>query len=89
MNVDATTLNGIDLTDASVWERATPHDWLDRLRSEDPVHWHPETDGPGFWALTRHDDVHRVSTSPSGIPAMRADRYGSIPPARAGSTTCG
>ena len=41
-----------------------PHDWLDRLRSTDPVHWHPESDGPGFWALTRHDDVRKVSTSP-------------------------
>ena len=63
-DLETGTLNDIDLTDASVWEKAAPHDWLDRLRSEDPVHWHPEKDGPGFWALTRHADVHRVSTSP-------------------------
>ncbi len=63
-NLKNTTLDDIDLTDASVWEKAAPHDWLDLLRSEDPVHWHPETDGPGFWALTRHDDVRRVSVSP-------------------------
>ncbi len=55
----------IDLTDASVWERGAPHHWLDQLRSEDPVHWHEEADGPGFWALTRHADVRQVSTSPS------------------------
>ena len=54
----------IDLTDASVWERGAPHDWLDRLRAEDPVHWHEESDGPGFWALTRHADVRQVSASP-------------------------
>ncbi len=60
-------LDGIDLTDASVWERAAPHDWLDRLRSEDPVHWHAEADGPGFWALTRHADVRTVSSSPSAF----------------------
>ena len=59
-----TDLSGIDLTDASVWEQAAPHEWLDRLRTHDRVHWHPEADGPGFWALTRHDDVRRVSTSP-------------------------
>ena len=58
------SLGDIDLTDASVWERAAPHDWLDQLRSEDPVHWHEESDGPGFWALTRHEDVQRVSSSP-------------------------
>ncbi|WP_372734629.1 cytochrome P450 [Nocardioides sp.] len=57
-------LTKIDLTDASVWEQGTPHEWLDILRSEDPVHWHPESDGQGFWALTRHADVHQVSTSP-------------------------
>jgi cholest-4-en-3-one 26-monooxygenase len=57
-------LDAIDLTDASVWEQGAPHDWLDRLRTDDPVHWHEESDGPGFWALTRHDDVRRVSTSP-------------------------
>jgi cholest-4-en-3-one 26-monooxygenase len=57
-------LDDIDLTDASVWEKAAPHEWLDRLRSQDPVHWHEESDGPGFWALTRHDDVRRVSTAP-------------------------
>ncbi len=58
------SLDDIDLTDASVWERGAPHEWLDRLRTESPVHWHKESDGPGFWALTRHDDVRRVSTSP-------------------------
>ncbi len=57
-------LEGIDLTDASVWEQRAPHEWLDRLREESPVHWHEESDGPGFWALTRHADVQRVSTSP-------------------------
>ncbi len=57
-------LSDIDLTDASVWERGAPHEWLDRLRAESPVHWHQEADGPGFWALTRHEDVQRVSTSP-------------------------
>ena len=57
-------LDEIDLTDASVWEHGPPHEWLDRLRAEDPVHWHEESDGPGFWALTRHDDVRQVSITP-------------------------
>ena len=57
-------LGEIDLTDASVWERAAPHEWLNRLRRDAPVHWHEEADGPGFWAITRHDDVRRISTDP-------------------------
>lgn len=54
----------IDLTDANVWEQRAPHDWLDRIRTEDPVHWHPEPDGEGFWTITKHADVHAVSADP-------------------------
>ncbi|GJM39087.1 MAG: cytochrome P450 steroid C27-monooxygenase [Acidimicrobiales bacterium] len=61
---DLPDLSDIDLTDASVWEQAAPHHWLDRLRTESPVHWHEESDGPGFWTITRHEHVRRVSTSP-------------------------
>ncbi len=64
-------LSDIDLTDASVWEQAAPHEWLDRLRTEDPVHWHEESDGRGFWAITRHEDVRRVSTSPLEFSSYR------------------
>lgn len=59
-------LDQIDLTDASVWEQGVPHQWLDALRAEDPLHWHPEADGPGFWAVTRHDHVRTISTDPGG-----------------------
>jgi cholest-4-en-3-one 26-monooxygenase len=62
--IDTPDLSEIDLTDASVWEQGAPHHWLDRMRSDAPVHWHPESDGPGFWALTRHEDVRRVSAAP-------------------------
>jgi len=34
--------------------------WRD-LRAHDPVHWHPETsEGPGFWAVSAHEDIVRV-----------------------------
>ena len=56
---------GIDLTDASVWERGTPHDWLDQVRDTRPLYFHPEPDGPGFWAVTRHEDVRAVSSDPA------------------------
>src|SRR5262249_7327825 len=38
-----------------------PHHLFRRLRAEDPVYWHVEPEGPGFWAITRHADVVRVS----------------------------
>ena len=56
-------LGDIDLL-AATWGRGVPHDQFDRLRREAPVHWHPEPDGPGFWAVTKHADVRAVSHDP-------------------------
>jgi cholest-4-en-3-one 26-monooxygenase len=53
-------IEGIDLL-ADTWGREVPHDQFDRLRREAPVYWHPEVDGPGFWAITRHADVRAIS----------------------------
>jgi cytochrome P450 len=39
-----------------------------RLRVESPVHWH---DTPGFWALTRHEDVLAVSRDPATFCSSR------------------
>jgi cholest-4-en-3-one 26-monooxygenase len=57
-------LSDIDLTNASVWERGVPYEWFDRLRAGAPVYWHAEADGPGFWAVVKHEDVRVVSKSP-------------------------
>ncbi|HKH24266.1 MAG TPA: cytochrome P450, partial [Acidimicrobiales bacterium] len=56
-------LGDIDLL-AATWGRGVPHDQFDRLRREAPVHRHPEPDGPGFWAVTKHADVRAVSHDP-------------------------
>ncbi len=53
-------LDEIDLL-AETWSHEVPHEAFDALRTDDPVHWHPEPDGPGFWAVTRHADVVAVS----------------------------
>ncbi len=43
-----------------------PDEGFRRLRRESPVHWHEDPAGgaPGFWAITRHDDVVHVSRHP-------------------------
>ncbi|MGW1027688.1 cytochrome P450 [Streptomyces sp. NPDC002577] len=51
----------VDLIDNARYGRAVPYADFDLLRREDPVHWHPEPDGPGFWAVTRYEDVVAVS----------------------------
>lgn len=59
------TLEGVDLTD--IWRFRQGQPWADyaRMRAEAPVMWHPEPHGyPGFWALTRFEDVKQVNGDP-------------------------
>jgi cholest-4-en-3-one 26-monooxygenase len=58
----------IDLVDPDAYERGgMPHDQFTWLREHAPVFWHPgdqERGWPGFWAITRHEDVVHVSRHP-------------------------
>jgi cytochrome P450 len=55
-----TTTHFIDLSDHDAFVDAVPHEAFAQLRAEDPVHWNPEADGPGFWAVTRYHDIRAV-----------------------------
>lgn len=50
----------VDLSDHDAFVEAVPHEAFAAMRREDPVHWNPEPDGPGFWALTRYADIRQV-----------------------------
>jgi cytochrome P450 len=50
----------IDLSDPDAFVEAVPHEALAALRADDPVHWNPEPGGPGFWAVTRYEDIRLV-----------------------------
>ncbi|HXQ11832.1 MAG TPA: cytochrome P450 [Caulobacteraceae bacterium] len=50
----------LDLLDAKTFANGHPHELYRKLRKTDPVHFNPEPNGPGFWALTRYDDVYAV-----------------------------
>jgi cholest-4-en-3-one 26-monooxygenase len=50
-------LTDIDLLSRDIFTERVPHDWFAYLRNNAPVYRHPEPDGPGFWAITRHEDV--------------------------------
>ncbi|WBH15811.1 cytochrome P450 [Sphingomonas radiodurans] len=54
-----------DLKDPALYERGVPYDAFAELRTTDPVHWNPEADGAGFWAVTRHADIVAVSRNPT------------------------
>jgi cholest-4-en-3-one 26-monooxygenase len=47
----------LDLVDPGLYLDGVPRDYFRWLREHDPVAWHEETDGPGYWLLARYDDV--------------------------------
>jgi cytochrome P450 len=49
-----------DLLDPATFAHGHPTEVYGRLRREAPVFRNPEPGGPGFWALTRYDDVYAV-----------------------------
>ncbi len=59
------------LADAATYQHGPPHALFARLRAAAPVCWHPESDGPGFWALTRHADVLLVSRDAATFSSAR------------------
>lgn len=46
-------------------DQARVHDIFAALRREEPVAWCPEPwGGPGFWAITKYDDIQEISKLP-------------------------
>jgi cytochrome P450 len=41
------------------------------MRQHAPIYWHPPSYLPGFWSLTRHEDVHAVYSNPQLFSSAR------------------
>lgn len=54
----------MDLADPSNFDEGFPFEYFRRLRRDDPVHWNETGGGEGFWNLTKHEDVRRISREP-------------------------
>lgn len=54
-------IDGIDPRDATFFARDDYYEIMARLRAEDPVH----ECRPGFWAVTRYDDIRDLSRDPA------------------------
>jgi cholest-4-en-3-one 26-monooxygenase len=55
-------MSGLTLHDPATYDKGFPHERFRELRAEQPVshHEHPRWER-GYWAITRHEDVQRVS----------------------------
>lgn len=58
-------LSDVNLNDLDTFERGCPHDMFDLLRREAPVFWHEEDAGPGYWAITKYEDLKHISRHPA------------------------
>ena len=58
------SLSEIDLTNPDNFVEGTPHHWFRELREKQPVFWHEEATGPGFWCITRYEDLRHISRNP-------------------------
>ena len=79
----------IRLGDIEQWMRPDREGIFAKLRAEAPVSFHEEPvpppdvpfpQGPGFWAVTRYDDVMQVSRDPEGFHSAPSINIGDIPP---------
>jgi hypothetical protein len=50
-----------DIVSPDLYTQGVPHSAFKRLRDDDPVSWWDESDGSGFWSLTRYEHVIEAS----------------------------
>ena len=56
-------LSDVNLTNLDYFVDDEAWGMFDTLRAEDPLHWQdePDSDGHGFWSVTRYDDIEMVN----------------------------
>lgn len=74
----------IDLTDPDLYSHGDPYAIWRWLREHDPVYWHPPAELPGFWVLTKYDDVRAAYRDPATFSSaggilLRPESYGADP----------
>jgi cytochrome P450 len=68
---DPVPLADVDLTDLDRFARNEGWAQFDTLRHEAPMHWNPESSGPGFWSVTRHADIWTVDRDPETFTSTK------------------
>ena len=58
----ATPLADLELLDPELWQNDTHWPYFERLRDEDPVHYHANGRFGPYWSITRYADIMAVDT---------------------------
>jgi cytochrome P450 len=64
MTSTAPRLTEIDLINPDTYRDGPPHEIWRLLRREAPVFWHEGQGFPGFWTITKYEDMVRISRDP-------------------------
>ena len=73
-------LETLDPSDGTLYRRGLLHEYMRRLRLEDPVHWSPTGPSGGFWSITRFDDIVAIETNHRVFSSDRDITVGDSPP---------
>ena len=57
-------LEQIDVARPQLFQDDVWPDWFARLRRDDPVHFHADSEFGPFWSITRYRDIMKVETTP-------------------------
>jgi cytochrome P450 len=69
--MNAKTLENLDIYDPDNYVDAVPLADFKTLRDKAPVYWHSHPDGGGYWVISRHQDVMKVSRDNKTFSAER------------------
>jgi len=56
-------LDTLDPSDGTLYQRNLLHDYMRRLRQEDPVHWSPTGPTGPFWSITKFNDIVSIDSN--------------------------
>ena len=73
-------LETIDVSAGELWQGGRLHDYLKRLRQEDPVHWSPTGPSGGYWSVTKFNDIVAVDSNHEVFSSDRDIVVGDQPP---------
>jgi cytochrome P450 len=72
-------LETLDPSDGTLYQRGLLHEYMRRLRREDPVHWSPTGPTGPYWSVTRFDDIVAIETNHAVFSSDRDITVGDAP----------
>jgi len=73
-------LETLDVSAGELWQSGRLHEYLKRLRQEDPVHWSPTGPTGPYWSITKFNDIVSVDTDHQVFSSDRDIVVGDQPP---------